>query len=88
MPRLLGVSQSRTLAPRETMYAQSGSDDLWDIIVEESNRYVQQKLGDRFANFHRITCVELKAFIGINIITGIMRLPNYALFWSTDDFFW
>ena len=62
-------------------------DDLWDIIVEESNRYAQQKLGDRFANFHRITRVELKAFIGINIIMGIMRLPNYALFWSTDDFF-
>ena len=51
-------------------------DDLWDIIVEESNRYAQQKLGDRFANFHRITHVELKAFIGINIIMGIMRLPN------------
>lgn len=60
---------------------------MWDIIVEESNRYAQQKLGDRFANFHRITRVELKAFIGINVIMGIMRLPNYALFWSTDDFF-
>ena len=62
-------------------------DDLWDRVVEESNRYAQQKLGDRFANFHQITRVELKAFIGINLIMGINRLPNYVLFWSNDDFF-
>ena len=62
-------------------------DDLWDMVVEESNRYAQQKLGDRFGNFRQITCAELKAFIGINLIMGINRLPNYALFWSNDDFF-
>ena len=36
-------------------------DDLWDKVVEESNRYVQQKLGDGFANFHHIMRAELKA---------------------------
>ena len=61
-------------------------DDLWDRVVEESNRYMQQKLGDRFASFHQITRAELKAFIGINLIMGINRLPNHALFWSNDDF--
>ena len=55
--------------------------DLWDRVVEESNRYSEQKLGDRFANFHQITQAELKAFIGINLIMGINRLPNYALFY-------
>ena len=43
-------------------------DDLWDRVVEESNRYAQLKLGDRFASFHRITRAELKTFIGINLI--------------------
>ena len=62
-------------------------DDLWDRVVEESNCYAQQKLGDRFANFHQITHAELKAFIRINSIMGINRLPNYTLFWSKDDFF-
>ena len=60
---------------------------LWDLMVEESNRNAKEKLGDRFSSFRRITREELKAFIGINIIMGINRLPNYALFWSTDDFF-
>ena len=44
-------------------------------------------LGDQFASFHQITRAELKAFIGINLIMGINRLPNYALFWSNDDIF-
>ena len=26
-------------------------NDLWDLIVHESNRYAQQKLGDKFVNF-------------------------------------
>ena len=59
-------------------------DDLWDLIVNESNRYAQQKLGDKFVNFRRITREELKAFIGVNMIMGIQTMPNYALFWSDD----
>ena len=62
-------------------------DDLWDKMVAESNRYAHQQLGDRFANFRVITRAELKAFTGINIIMGIVRLPNYALYWSNDEFF-
>ena len=58
--------------------------DLWDLIVNESNRYAQQKLGDKFVNAWRITCQELKAFIGVNMIMGIQKMPNYALFWSDD----
>ena len=29
----------------------------------------------------------MKAFIGINIIMGITKLPQVALYWSSDDFF-
>ena len=59
-------------------------DDLWDLIVNVSNRYAQQKLGDKFVNFRRITREEFKAFIGVNMIMGIQTMPNYALFWSDD----
>ena len=38
---------------------------LWDLMVEESNRNAEEKLGDRFSSFRRITREELKAFIGI-----------------------
>ena len=49
---------------------------LWDLMVEESNRNAERKLGDRFSSFRRITREELKAFVGINIIIGINCLPN------------
>ena len=62
-------------------------DDFWDRLVEESNRYAHQQLGDRFESFRAITRVEMKAFLGIIVIMGIVKLPNYALFWSTDEFF-
>ena len=65
-------------------------DDLLDFMVEETNRYAHQKLSafpDRLANFRAVTCAELKAFIAINIIMGIVRLPNLALYWSCDEFF-
>ena len=45
---------------------------------------MQQKVGDKFVNFRRITREELKVFIGVNMIMGIQTMPNYALFWSDD----
>ena len=59
-------------------------------MVDETNRYAHQNLSafpDRLANFCAVTCAELKAFIAINIIMGMARLPNLALYWSCDEFF-
>ena len=65
-------------------------DDLWDLIVLETNRYAQQKLANspaRLANYLPITRPELKAFIAVNIIMGMVKLPSVALYWSSNDFF-
>ena len=66
------------------------SDELWNLIVEETNRYAHQKLCDlpeRLAKFVPVTLAEMKAFVGINVIMGINVLPNPALHWSSDGFF-
>lgn len=66
------------------------SDNLWDFIVEETNRCARQKLCDvpqRLAKFVPVTPAEIKAFVGINVIMGINVLPNLALYWSSDSFF-
>lgn len=65
-------------------------DNLWDLIVEETNRNACQKLSnspERLANFVPVTRAEIKAFIGINIVMGINSLPQLALYWSSDDYF-
>ena len=65
-------------------------DNLWDLIVVETNRYARQKLSTspkRLVNFVPGTLAEIKAFMGINIIMGIAKLPQIALYWSSDDYF-
>ena len=60
------------------------------MIVVETNRYARQKLStspERLANFVLVTRAEIKAFMGINIIMGIAKLPQVALYWSSDDYF-
>ena len=49
--------------------------------MAETNRYAQQQLSqfpERLAKFEPVTCnhAELKAFIGINIIMGMVKLPR------------
>ena len=39
------------------------------------------------ADFVLVTRAEIKAFMGINIIMGIVKLPQVSLYWSSDDYF-
>ncbi len=62
------------------------SDDVWDLIKEETNRYagtcITNNLNGRVWN--DTTVEELKAFVGILILMGIVRLPLLELYWSTN----
>ena len=61
------------------------SDDLLDIIVEESNRYASQVMGDeRYREWRKITHEEVKAFFGFSILMGIDHLPSVDDYWSED----
>ena len=61
------------------------SDDLLDIIVEESNRYAAQVMGEeRFREWRKITKEEVKAFFGFSILMGIDYLPSVDDYWSKD----
>ena len=54
-------------------------DDLRDHIVAETNRYAQQQLSQfpvRLAKFEAVTRAELKVFMDINVIMGMVRLPR------------
>ena len=49
--------------------------------MAETNRYAQQQLSqfpERLAKFEPVTRAELKAFMGINIIMGTVKLPDDA----------
>ena len=65
-------------------------DDLLEQIVNETNLYARQKLADSpalLAKFKPVTLTEIKAFIAINIIMGMVRLPSVNSYWSSDEYF-
>ena len=59
--------------------------DLQKMIVDESNRYATQVMGDeKYADWTKITVEELKAFFGFSILMGIDHLPSVDDYWSKD----
>lgn len=55
-------------------------DDLLNVIVHQTNIYIQQKN----KNAQLITKDELQLFLGINIMMGVKRLPSYRDYWSSN----
>ena len=57
-------------------------------IVDETNRYAEQSQAARQLQdvaWSPTTTVEMKAFIGINILMGFHELPEIDSYWSSDE---
>lgn len=54
------------------------SEDIFESIVRESNLYHMQIKGMPM----NVTLSEIKDFIAINILMGVVRLPAYTDYWS------
>ena len=57
-------------------------DKLVTLIVTETNRYAQQNR----RNSLRINAAEMKAFLGMNYIMGVNKLPTIHDYWESDDY--
>ena len=53
-------------------------DDLFDIIVHETNRYASQKNREL-----RVTREEMKVVFGVLLISSYVSYPRRRLFWET-----
>ena len=56
-------------------------DKLVTLIVTETNRYAQQN-GRNFVT----NAAEMKAFLGMNYVMGVNKLPTIHHFWESDDY--
>lgn len=54
------------------------SDDLIDLMVEQTNLYHMQTKGTSL----NVTADEIKDFIAINTLMGVVNLPAYTDYWS------
>ena len=68
------------------------SDDLYEHFVNETNRYANNYLQNhpnlpQFSRMRKWTdtsVAEMKAFIGILMLSGVCKRSSYELYWSTD----
>lgn len=63
---------------------------IWDMMVEETHRYHDQIIPDhqleRKRPWHPVTKDEMKAFVGVMLLMGIVREPRLIHYWSNDKF--
>ena len=64
------------------------TDEVWDLPVEETNRYAAECRGSQSARrpwpWHDVTREEMKAFVGMLMVMGVCRLPRIENYWCTS----
>lgn len=70
----------RTLRSPGDYFGDFFSDDIFALIVEQTNLYSVQKTGVSI----NTNVPEMKTFIGIELIMGIVRMPAYTDYWMNE----
>jgi len=70
--------------------------ELIEIVVDQTNLYAQQQIAKMPRPTTKHTCseewkpvtvIEMKKFLGLIFVTGIVRKPKLELYWSTRGIF-
>ena len=63
------------------------TDDIMTFVVEQSNLYAKQVLGEeRYAEWEKISVPELRAYFGFMILMGLYPKPAVRDYWKRDPF--
>ena len=59
--------------------------EVWDLLINETNRYANTNLSRKPKAHHwfDVPLPEMKAFIGMAILMGILKLPRLEMYWQT-----
>jgi len=66
--------------------------ELTEIVVDQTNLYAQQQIAKmprpvtkhaRSEEWKPVTVIDMKKFLGLIFVTGIVRKPKSELYWST-----
>ena len=88
------VGPTRTMPPNSSVldyFLLLFTTELLQIIVDNTNAYAAEVDLDREemrGDFPPTSIDEMKAFLGVVILMGIVKLPKIALYWSTDTRFY
>ena len=70
-----------------SLFCRYFTDEVWNLLVTETNRYAQANLSSmpNACIWTDVTTEEMKAFIGITILMGIIQLPRLDMYWQTTN---
>ena len=58
------------------------SDDLLDLLVEQTNLYATR---DKNVHYFKTDRIEMRKFLGLIVVSGYHHLPTENDYWSTAD---
>ena len=69
--------------PRE-LFCRFFTDEVWDLMVTETNRYALENISHtpHARPWEDVIVPEMKAFVGLLILMGIVRLPRLEMYWQ------
>ena len=81
----IAVSSHPSKSYNCTLFCQA----VWELMVEETNRYAAQTLSADTANqpsaWTPTNVPEMMAFVALLLSMGINKRPRYSMHWSTSD---
>jgi hypothetical protein len=84
--KYIGPTASIPSSPVE-VFGLFSTDDILSLIVEQSNLYAEQVLGEeKYSKWERITTEELRAYFGFKILMGLYPKPALRDYWKRDPF--
>ena len=61
------------------------TDEVWQLLVEQTNLYAEQKRGPEEGSvWYPVTKDEMKAWVSLYLNMGLVTKPNLSSYWSTD----
>ena len=71
------------------------TDELFQLMVDETNRYADQYFDDHpesadstsLQEWEPVSLREMKTFIALVILMGIVHKPTIPMYWSTDTLY-
>ena len=73
-----------------SLFLQIFTDELFTKIVDETNNYFRQEaakihISNRMSNWEDVTVSEMKSFVGIILLMGIIKRESMYDHWSDEE---
>lgn len=87
--RFLASVVQRLISLKKHYFELLWGDDLWKLIVEETNKYAAQQRRQNppppnAPRWKEVDVSTMKAFIGLTFVMGILRLPTRNDYWRSS----